>query len=52
MIEWFTKRQARFLDVDDEITPEILQSTQSEEDLYREDKSTNTDCIYLTENFV
>ena len=50
--ERFTKRQARSLDADDEITPEILESTRLEEDLSIEDKSTNTDCILLTENFV
>ena len=49
--EWFTKRQASSLDVDDEITLEILESTQLE-DLSKEDKITNTDCILLTENFV
>ena len=50
--EKFTKRQARRLDADDEITPEILESTWLVKDLSREDKSTNTDCIRLTENFV
>ena len=50
--ERFTKRQARSLDADDEMTPEILESTRLEEDLSTEDKSTNTDCILLTENFV
>ena len=46
--ERFTERQARSFDADDEITPEILESTRLEEDLSREDKSTNTDCILLT----
>ena len=46
--ERFTKRNARSLDADDEITTKILESTRLEEDLSREDKSTNTDCILLT----
>ena len=50
--ERFTIRQARSIDTYDEILPEILESTRLEEDLSREDKSTNTDCILLTENFV
>ena len=49
--EQFTKRQAGSLGIDDEITPEILESTRLE-NLSRQDKSTNTDCILLTENFV
>ena len=50
--ERFTKRQARSLDAYDENAPKILESTRSEEDLSREDKSKNTDCVLLTENFM
>ena len=49
-LEQFTKRQARNLDLDDENTPEILESTRLKEDLSREDKSTNTDGTFLIEN--
>ena len=50
--EPFTKRQARSLDADDGITPKILESTLLEEGLSRKDRSANTDCVLLTENFL
>ena len=50
--EQFTKRKAVIFHADDEIIPEILESTRLEEDLSREDRSKNTDCILFTESFV
>ena len=50
--EQFTKRKAGIFHADDEIIPEILESTRLEEDLSREDRSKNTDCILFTESFV
>ena len=49
--ERFTKSQAKSLDADDEKTLKILESTRLEEDLSSKDKSTNKDCILLTEKF-
>ena len=45
--ERFTERQTRSFDADDEITPEILESTRLEEDLSREDKSTIQTASFL-----